>query len=163
MTLMQLLFILFLLMIALILKCRRVKWMLECGIGIIERTLLKLTTLTEISCDGLMLTLYSKLGWIVFVTEQGAVSPVSNGWASGKLKRFEIAWWQTGIWKLEQISEHWKLCTAYCSWGFLKTGTKFSEFDTDKILKSMLWLLESSPARCDVYLKKGISGNFPLR
>ena len=136
MTLMQLLFILFLLMRASILKCRGVKWMLDCGIGVVERTLLKLTTLTQISCNGLMLTFYSKHGWIDFLTDQGAVSPVSNGWTSGKLKHFEIAWWQTGIWKLEQISEYWKLCTACCSWGFLKTGTKSSEFDTDKILKS---------------------------
>ena len=45
----------------------------------------------------------------------------------------------------------------------LKTETKSSEFDTDKILKSMFCLIESSPARRDVYLKEGISGKFPLR
>ena len=47
--------------------------------------------------------------------------------------------------------------------GALKIGTKSSEFDTDKILKSMLWLFKSLPARHDVYLKEGISGKFPLR
>ena len=93
MTLMQLLFVLFLLMRASILKRRWVKWMLECCIGIVEKALLKLTTLTQISCNGLMLTFCPKHGWIDFITEQGAVSTGSNGWTSGKLKRFEIAWW----------------------------------------------------------------------
>ena len=47
--------------------------------------------------------------------------------------------------------------------GTLKTGTTSSEFDTDKILKSVFWLFESSPARRNVYLKEGIPGKFPLR
>ena len=42
-------------------------------------------------------------------------------------------------------------CALYFVHGALKIGTKSSEFDTDKILKSMLWLFESSPARRDVY------------
>ena len=54
-------------------------------------------------------------------------------------------------------------CAQHVVHEALKTGMKSSEFDTDKILKSMFWLFESSPARCDVYLKKGISGKFPLR
>ena len=61
MTLMHLLFILFLLMRAWTFKCRWVKWMLESGIGIIERALLKFaTTLTQNSWDNLMLTFYPK-------------------------------------------------------------------------------------------------------
>ena len=90
----------------------------RCGIGIIERTLLKLATLTQNSRDDLMLTFYSKTWMNRSHHWQGAVSPVSYGWTSSKLERFEIAWWQTGIWKPEQNSEHWKLCTACCSWGF---------------------------------------------
>ena len=54
-------------------------------------------------------------------------------------------------------------CAQYVVHGALKTGTKSSEFDTEKILKSMFWLFESSPARHNVYLKEGISGKFPVR
>ena len=54
-------------------------------------------------------------------------------------------------------------CAQHIIHGALKTGTKSSEFDTDKILKSMFWLFESSLAWDDVYLKEGISGKFPLR
>ena len=53
-------------------------------------------------------------------------------------------------------------CAQHAVHGALKIGTKYSEFDTDKILKSMFWLFESLPARGDVYLKEGISGKFPL-
>ena len=34
-------------------------------------------------------------------------------------------------------------CAQHTIHGALKTGTKSSEFDTDKILKSMFWLFES--------------------
>ena len=54
-------------------------------------------------------------------------------------------------------------CAQHIIHGALKTGTKSSEFDTDKILKSMFWLFESLLAWDDVYLKEGISGKFPLR
>ena len=54
-------------------------------------------------------------------------------------------------------------CAQQVIHGALKTGTKSSEFDTDKILKSMFWLFESLLAWGDVYLKEGISGKFPLR
>ena len=37
-------------------------------------------------------------------------------------------------------------CAQHVVHGALKTGTKSSEFDTDKILKSMFWLFENSPA-----------------
>ena len=51
-------------------------------------------------------------------------------------------------------------CAQHVVHRALKTGVKSSEFDTDKILKSMFWLFETQR---DVYLKEGISGNFPLR
>ena len=54
-------------------------------------------------------------------------------------------------------------CAQHVVHRALKTGTKSSEFDTDKILKSMFWLFESLLAWDDVYLKEGISGKFPLR
>ena len=54
-------------------------------------------------------------------------------------------------------------CAQHVVHGALKTGTKSSEFDTDKILKPMFWLFESFPARRDIYLKEGNSGKFPLR
>ena len=54
-------------------------------------------------------------------------------------------------------------CAQHVVHGTLKTGTKSSEFNTDKILKSMFWLFDSSPSQHDVYLKEGISGKFPLR
>ena len=54
-------------------------------------------------------------------------------------------------------------CAQHVVHEALKTGMKSSEFDTDKILKSMFWLFDSSPAQGDVYLKEGISGKFPLR
>ena len=54
-------------------------------------------------------------------------------------------------------------CAQHVVHGVLKTGTKSSEFDTDKILKSMFWLFESPPVLRDAYLKEGISGKFPLR
>ena len=53
-------------------------------------------------------------------------------------------------------------CAQHVVHGALKTGMKSSEFDTDKILKSMFWF-DSSPAQRNVYLKESISGKFPLR
>ena len=47
--------------------------------------------------------------------------------------------------------------------GALKTGAKSSEFDTDKILKSMFWLFQSLPARRDICLKEGSPGKFSVR
>ena len=54
-------------------------------------------------------------------------------------------------------------CAQHAVHGSWKTGTKSSEFDTDKTLRSMFRLFKSLPARRDVYLKAGISGKFPLR
>ena len=53
-------------------------------------------------------------------------------------------------------------CAQHVIHGALKSGTKSSEFNTVKILKSMFCLFESLPVRCDVYLKEGICGKFLL-
>ena len=54
-------------------------------------------------------------------------------------------------------------CAQHTIHGAFKDGFQKSSWKIDKLLKSIFWLLNDSPARRDVYLTEGNTITFPLR
>ena len=54
-------------------------------------------------------------------------------------------------------------CSQHSVHGALKTGMKKVDWNVEKILKSMFWILRDSPTRTDDYMREGQTTVFPLR
>ena len=54
-------------------------------------------------------------------------------------------------------------CSQHTVHGGLKTGIKSVDWNIEKILKAMFWILHDSPARKDDYMREGNTSVFPLR
>ena len=152
MTLMHLLFILSFFIRASILKCRWVTWMLKWNIA--ETHYFDLKFMRRPNADVLLKNLdesISSLNRGQFL--QLAMDGPQVNWNILKLLDEKLV--SENLSKAVNIGS----CAQHVAHGALKS----SEFNINKILKSMFWLFESLSAQCDFCLKECISGKFPPR